>query len=370
LVTAPDGSGRTVIATVPQGLSPGMTFMAEFPPSATSPPASVVSSSSAPPRPAQVEVEPVDYSKVTVLPPPSAHTGVPAEPFAQAVPIGAGPNDTTISASGSPNRPTPHPVSPTMSSPMPATFGQPMLQVQVPPGTAPASRLYVSIPGENRTIPAVVPPGNVSSFHVQYESSQQTAPAVVAAPVNNNQKLLLVRVPPGTAPGTMLHVSIPDEPGRVVAATVPPNVSEFQVAYQPSNNNHGASMNRGYQQPPQHNNNGGRNNNGGWNNNNYNNGGRNNNNYNNGQNNGMGSMLLPALGGAALGMMGMSMFDHAHHNNNDNAGDYDNGAYGDAGGDDYGGGGDAGDYGGGGDDYGGDYDGGGYGDFGDFGGDF
>ena len=48
-----------------------------------------------------------------------------------------------------------------------------------------------------------------------------------------NQKLLLVQVPPGTRAGQTIHVSIPNEPGRLVAATVPPNVSEFQVAYQP-----------------------------------------------------------------------------------------------------------------------------------------
>jgi hypothetical protein len=44
---------------------------------------------------------------------------------------------------------------------------------------------------------------------------------------------LLVRVPPGTVPGTTLHVSVPDEPGRILAAQVPPGgVQEFHVSYE------------------------------------------------------------------------------------------------------------------------------------------
>lgn len=293
MVTAPDGSGKTIMVTVPQGLTSGSTFMAEFPASTSSPPPSVVSSSLAsaapapPPRPAQVEVEPVDYSQMAVLPPPTQTT---AEPFAQAVPIGVGPNDTTISAT--PVRPT---TAPTALPPPPPT--------QSP----------------------------LTSF---------TSPLTVVVPTNTTQKLLLVQVPPGVAAGTTLHVSIPNEPGRLVAATVPPNVREFQVAYTPS-------MNRSTNPPPNRNNDNsmmnGRPNHGFHNNPN--------NRYNNNNNNGMGSMLLPALGGAALGMAGMSVFNHAHHggydnnnNNNysdnaagnDNYGDYDGGGgFGDFGGGDF-----------------------------------
>lgn len=345
MVTAPDGSGRTVMATVPQGMTAGSTFMAEFPPCASSPPASVVSSSTAgPPRPAQVEAAPVDYSSVQILPPPPVSTQT-SEPFAQAVPVGVGPNDTTISAS--PNRQLPPafpvPVSPPPQSPMPATFGEAMLRVQVPPGTAPGSTLLVSVPGEDRTIPAIVPP-NVSSFHVPYTPSQRAAatPAspVTVTPSPQTQKLLLVRVPPGTAPGTTLHVSIPDEPGRLVAAQVPPNVSEFQVAYTPSVNGGGNGNTRGRQQNDSNN----------WN------GPPRNSVFNNGRNSGggMGSMFLPAAAGAMLGMAGMSMYDHSrHHNYNGYGNASDN--YGDAASDG---------------DFGGDYDGGGFGGFGDFGGDF
>lgn len=66
----------------------------------------------------------------------------------------------------------------------------------------------------------------------------QTRPVVVPhrqAPAGTKEKLLSVRVPPGTPPGTTLHVSVPDEPGRILAAKVPPgNVSKFHVSYVPS----------------------------------------------------------------------------------------------------------------------------------------
>jgi hypothetical protein len=85
-----------------------------------------------------------------------------------------------------------------------------MLRVQVPPGKPAGSTLYVSVPGENRTIPAVVPP-NVSYFHVlpirtnhtqQSQSTGTTPPVTVITPhALQNQKLLLVQVPPGIRAG-------------------------------------------------------------------------------------------------------------------------------------------------------------------------
>jgi len=45
-----------------------------------------------------------------------------------------------------------------------------------------------------------------------------------------NKPMLLVKVPPNTAPGTTLHVKIPNT-DRMIAATVPPGVSEFHVKY-------------------------------------------------------------------------------------------------------------------------------------------
>jgi hypothetical protein len=140
-----------------------------------------------------------------------------------------------------------------------------------------------------------------------------------------NQKLLLVQVPPGIRAGETIHVSIPDEPGRLVAATVPPNVSKFQVAYQPmTNGNRSAGMTNSrnassfpQQQQQQQQSANSRNSDGA----------------------GMGSMLLPALGGAALGMMGMSMYDHSrHYSDNNYADDYSGNNDVDFGGGDFGGG--------------------------------
>lgn len=167
---------------------------------------------------------------------------------------------------------------------------QKFLLVRVPPGMPPGTILQVEIPGEGRTVAAQVPP-NAGAFHVVYTpqpqppsppAQQQHPPTIVhtlpqptttnqqptskpqehskpqeysdsqrhSQPQENNgqlpkdvqptqsnkprRKLLLVRVPPDTPQGTTLHVSIPNEPGRILAAVVPPgNVTEFHVSYEP-----------------------------------------------------------------------------------------------------------------------------------------
>lgn len=51
---------------------------------------------------------------------------------------------------------------------------------------------------------------------------------------NNIENRLLVQVPPGTTAGTTLHVSIPNEPGRILSVQVPVgNHLEFYVTYKP-----------------------------------------------------------------------------------------------------------------------------------------
>lgn len=50
-----------------------------------------------------------------------------------------------------------------------------------------------------------------------------------------DQQVLLVRVPLGTAAGETLNISVPTEPGRLLAVQVPPNVNEFQVNSQSLN---------------------------------------------------------------------------------------------------------------------------------------
>lgn len=129
---------------------------------------------------------------------------------------------------------------------------QKYLKVRIPRGMPVGSIMQVEIPGENRAL-AVTVPADASSFHVAYtpvpKRMMSPCPEMVRAPVTMpkaaapltvtpspvppTQKLLLVRVPPGTEPGTTLHVSVPDEPGRILAAQVPPgNVPEFHVAYE------------------------------------------------------------------------------------------------------------------------------------------
>ena len=137
---------------------------------------------------------------------------------------------------------------------------QKVLLVRVPKGVFAGSTIHVEIPGENRTVAATVPEG-AKSFHICYTPrplpklvpptrlQMQVAPrpehkmqistsepegrSLQYSTMAGQQKLLLVRVPPGTRAGTTIHVSVPDEPGRVLAAVVPAGgVHEFHVSYE------------------------------------------------------------------------------------------------------------------------------------------
>jgi len=231
---------------------------------------------------------------------------------------------------------------------------QKYLMVNVPPGTSAGSTLHVQVPGENRTLAVTVPPG-VSSFRVAYTASalqqppqqqqQTTQPSAENSAQSIGQKLLLVQVPPGTAPGTTLHVAVPDEPGRILAAQVPANVAQFHVAYEPRNlniiNNPPQQADSGSGPPP-------------YMNpsfkqqhqsptpgkmqmaNTYNHQDQSNyqKNNNQGGRNSMGDYILPAVGAAALGTAAFATYEHFSHNNHnstnngfttngDDAGDFD-----------------------------------------------
>ncbi|GAX24225.1 hypothetical protein FisN_4Lh320 [Fistulifera solaris] len=132
---------------------------------------------------------------------------------------------------------------------------QKLLLVHVPEGVRPGSTIHVEIPGEFRTVAAKIPAG-VTSFHVAYTPTitqkeefqspyiphhlpqrasppQQAPSTLVNKSTPSGQKLLLVQIPPGATAGTTLHVSVPDEPGRILAAKVPLGcISEFHVAYE------------------------------------------------------------------------------------------------------------------------------------------
>jgi len=345
-VAAPDGS-RTVSVAIPNGLTPGQSFLVTFPNSdvvmAETPDNTSQASESShglaqgpggplpTPMAAPVPVMPPVVSPLSYR--PIRQTGVP---FSQAL-------DGHM---WDPNPPSSRRLAdPPASSNNTHNFHKDrqqrkLLLVQVPKGSVAGHTLYVQVPGENRTLAAKIPP-RVSQFHVAYQpkpTAQTTATTgnnhnhnstVHHSATNNNpapsftsngQKLILVQVPPGAVPGTAMHVEVPDEPGRILAAQVPPNVREFQVAYFPrpsnthnnNNNNHQQSNripqqlqqqpltpSQGYDVQP-------------YNINNNNNQRPSVDPY--GGSGGMGSAMLPLVGGAALATAaGTVMYDQYHN---------------------------------------------------------
>ena len=252
---------RTVNATVPPGMNCGQTFMVRFPPS---PPPSKR------PQPIKPIVQPEVAKQQTTPTFAQALDAFMTQIEAAATPV-PDPVPTPAKTAPSPdgkhaseearqeeiqsysfsenvdNILSPEPV-PESQQPVKQKY----LLVNIPPGTQPGTTIHVQVPGENRTLAAEVPPG-VTSFRVAYtprrtEPSKPLSPPVsqqqlqrlqpLQAPVDPNramgQKLLSVQVPPGTSPGATLHVAVPDEPGRILAAQVPPgNLQNFHVAYVP-----------------------------------------------------------------------------------------------------------------------------------------
>jgi hypothetical protein len=242
----PDGSGREVEAQIPMGMTAGSTIYVKAGPSSTD---------------SRPEKQPInDYSDVTPMPPP-AKAGPP--PFSQCL--------------DEPNQSHPHmtstPVAPLLE---PSVNHSPfsncldssddqresayqssynsrttnngskrLLKVTVPPNARPGTTIHIQAPGEDRLIAAQVPP-DCSEFHVEYDEpsvgsrytssqqhfSSQSTPGHNNMHFRSNEKVLLVHVPPGVPAGSTLHVHIPNEPGRLLCAQVPPgNVRAFHVSY-------------------------------------------------------------------------------------------------------------------------------------------
>ena len=99
-----------------------------------------------------------------------------------------------------------------------------LILVKVPPGVSPGSTIRVQVPStsENRQIDAVVPPG-VSEFYVTYNPNDAQKNA-------DNEKLVLVKVPEGVTPGSIIHVEV-NGSDQKIEAVVPHEVTEFYVAY-------------------------------------------------------------------------------------------------------------------------------------------
>lgn len=225
-VAAPDGSDQLVAAVIPQGMEPGATFIVEFPP-----------------------VVPQGYTSTNSS---SNTNGVPfVNPVGSKTEQTPSPTDiinqdlTLKPAVANPLFVHDHQ---SVSEPQCNSDSDKLLLVKVPPGTAPGATINVQPPGENFTVSAVVPP-NTSEFHVSYTPTQRTVdpspplpspplipPTIQEHPTNapKNRVLVLVKVPPGTAAGTTIHVQVPGE-NRMIAAVVPPNVNAFHVSCTPKN---------------------------------------------------------------------------------------------------------------------------------------
>lgn len=307
-VLHPDQSGRVIEAVVPLGLKAGTKFFVQAPPrvatnlptptaSAVSPLAESVSGPGAwhitPHAPMAVpsapvaSIGPATSPAVTAvpMPPPASHT----LPSPSSIPPSfSGAFDDNFPAQYSPMNFGGAPLLSPLASPLSHNndnLGMRLVKVVVPPGTMPGSTIHVQVPGENRLVAAQVPP-NCTEFHIQYDPRETPTSSVMESPMaqprswtptRQETKVLLVRVPRGTPPGSILHVQVPNEHGRLLEARVPPHVSEFYVSYvpQPPPATHMRPSNDGR----------------GWE-----------------------SAILPFTGGIATGVAGGMVFDHfAHH---------------------------------------------------------
>jgi len=84
--------------------------------------------------------------------------------------------------------------------------------------------IITKFPGQRRLMPTG---GNA------YRDYNPSLDDVVSA--KPSTAMLLVQVPQGTQPGEIIHVRIPGEE-RIIAAQVPPGVTEFHVSYEPMSN--------------------------------------------------------------------------------------------------------------------------------------
>ena len=244
-VRSPDGN-ETVTAIVPMGLSEGDTFLVRFPSNTST---SLPVADGVRQERVQPESQEGDHS-------------ISCEESEQLKNLPS--DEGSLIDDGSPSHYTENRF---VNDSKPSGATQKLLLVRVPEGVRPGSTIHVEIPGEFRTVAAKIPAG-VTSFHVAYtptisqkeESSQspyvpnhtstRSSPPPQQAPstlVNKStptgQKLLLVQIPPGASAGTILHVSVPDEPGRILAAKVPLGcVSEFHVSYEARPAAHNRSM--------------------------------------------------------------------------------------------------------------------------------
>jgi len=174
-------TGRIISATIPHGLRPGETFIVEYPPQldqSVSP--SIVNVPPVAPtlEQHQYNLSPVPTTVATIV----DETNVP-----YAI------QNATVHEG--------------QENPMATT-----------------STSFVNVPSAPTATNRISTPSIANFF--------PTTPAPSPPQNNPNQKLILVKVPSGVLPGSVIQVPVPGE-NRMIAAEVPPGVSEFYVAYGP-----------------------------------------------------------------------------------------------------------------------------------------
>ena len=239
----PDGSGRKISAQIPDGISAGDVFYIRAPPRGSSTPLTSPSGLIEPPSGFSTTPEPKQQqqtSSSSSVPMAHAQLSGPSSDASPAVKPGPTPFSQCLDSPSetiTTHRHESYHQSKFTTPPIQSNIvsNTSLLKVTVPPGTLPGSIIHVQVPRENRRIAAQVPP-DCTEFHVQYEPAPaQYCPIQSQTyPPCHGKKLLKVQVPPGMNPGDALHVRIPDEPDRLIKAVVPPGkVHAFNVEYEP-----------------------------------------------------------------------------------------------------------------------------------------
>jgi hypothetical protein len=200
MVSVPDGSGRLIEAVVPPGVFEGHTFLVRIPPITPQEQEAALSMSE-------------DGTRPAAWVPPHAGYMVPYE----------GGDIPTAQATIAPPSPPPPSTTRPPSDASPTVPGQDV-NVQV----AQAWQPQPHNPSSAQPLPAARP------FSEALNGPRTSNPP---AESNNHEDdgsdLVLVRVPPGAAPGTAIRVRVND--GRIIEATIPadPGVTEFYVRVPP-----------------------------------------------------------------------------------------------------------------------------------------
>lgn len=168
VVKHPRANDRIVSAVIPEGHHPGSTFYVRFP---------MTMVSSIPATNSQLSGKQANHASQSPHPPQSS-----TENFV------AGFGSDRISSNGNPPIPNAKPGTKKYkrcSEEMLLLHNKGLVKVRVPPNLKPGDKMRVQIP-DGRMINTVIPPGNVSEFHVKVPAKKQNFhdnPIAVHAPM-------------------------------------------------------------------------------------------------------------------------------------------------------------------------------------------